>query len=66
MQIGIECNIKYFKHEASHLNVAQINEHFIHVIQWNSFGVVETLDDGRLRPKHVVRRGTSGNSCIVD
>jgi hypothetical protein len=25
-------------------------------MQWDSFGVVKICDDGRLRPKHVVRR----------
>jgi hypothetical protein len=27
----------------------------MHVIQWDCFGVVKTPDDGRLRPKHIVR-----------
>jgi hypothetical protein len=64
MQIGIECNIKHFKHEILHLHVTWISEHFI---QWNSFGIVEAPDDGCLRPKHVAkRRSKSGNSCIVD
>jgi hypothetical protein len=63
MQIGIEYNIKYFKHEISHLHVMWLSEHFI---QWNSFSIAEAPDDGRLRPKHVTRRRSGGNSCIAD
>jgi hypothetical protein len=35
------------------------------LVQWNSFGIAETPDDGRLGPKHVVRRRSDRNSCIV-
>jgi hypothetical protein len=35
--------------------------------QCDTFGVEKTPDDGRLRPKHVVRRiKKSENSCIKD
>jgi hypothetical protein len=34
-------------------------------MRWNSFGIAATPDDGRLRPKHVVKR-SDRNSCIVD
>jgi hypothetical protein len=36
-----------------------------HSTQWDSSGTTETPDDGRLRPKHVVK-GSDGNICIVD
>jgi hypothetical protein len=35
-------------------------------IQWNNFAITETLDDGCLRPKHVVKGRSDGKSCIVD
>jgi hypothetical protein len=50
-------------HEISHLLLLRISEHSI---QWNSFGITETSDDGRLRPKYVVKRRSVENSCIVD
>jgi hypothetical protein len=34
--------------------------------QLNSFGIIETPDDGRLRPKHVVKGRRDGDSSIVD
>jgi hypothetical protein len=37
-----------------------------HFIQWNSFGIAETPEDGRLRPKHVVKRRGDRNSRVVD
>jgi hypothetical protein len=37
-----------------------------HSIQWNSFGIAETPDDGRLRPKHVVKGRSDRKSCIID
>jgi hypothetical protein len=37
-----------------------------HSIQWNSFGIAETPDDGCLRPKHVVKRKSDRNSCIIE
>jgi hypothetical protein len=37
------------------------------IVQCNSFGELETPDDGRIRPKHVVRtKGVAIISCIVD
>jgi hypothetical protein len=35
-------------------------------MQWNSFGIDETPDDGRLRPKRVAKRRSDRNSYIVD
>jgi hypothetical protein len=35
-------------------------------VQWNSFGIADTPDEGRLRPKHVVKRRSDRNSCTVD
>jgi hypothetical protein len=32
---------------------------------WNSSGIAETLDDGRLGPKLVVKGRSDGNSCII-
>jgi hypothetical protein len=37
-----------------------------HSVQWNSFGIAETPDDGRLGPKHIVKRRSDRNSCIID
>jgi hypothetical protein len=34
--------------------------------QWNNFGITETPEDGRLRPKHVVRGKCDKGSCILD
>jgi hypothetical protein len=34
-------------------------------MQWNSFGIAETPDDGRLRSKHVVKESSDRNSCKI-
>jgi hypothetical protein len=35
-------------------------------MQWNSFGIPETPEDGRLHLKHVMKGGSGTNSSIVD
>jgi hypothetical protein len=37
-----------------------------HSLQWNSFGIAETPDDGLLRPKHVVKGRSDRNRRIID
>jgi hypothetical protein len=49
--------------EISQLHVMWVSGHFI---QWNSFGIAETPEDGHLRPKHVMKGRSDSNNCIVD
>jgi hypothetical protein len=35
-------------------------------VQWNSFGIAETPDDGILGPKYDVKGRSDRNSCITD
>jgi hypothetical protein len=47
-------------HEISHLYTWKVD------IQWNSFGLNKKPDNGHLRPKHVVKWKSDGNSYIVE
>jgi hypothetical protein len=37
-----------------------------HSIEWNSFDIAETPDDGRLGPKYIVKGRSGRNICIID
>jgi hypothetical protein len=50
-------------HEISQLHVMRKSGHSV---QWNSFGIAETTDDGCLGPKHVVKERSDRNICIID
>jgi hypothetical protein len=36
-----------------------------HSVEWNSSGLAETPDDGRLGPKHVVKGSSDRHSCSI-
>jgi hypothetical protein len=38
----------------------------VHSIQWNSFGITKTPEDGRLRSKDVLKGRSDGNICNFD
>jgi hypothetical protein len=54
---------KILNHEISQLYVMWKGGHSV---QWNSFGIADTPDDGHLGPKPVVKGRSDGNICTVD